>query len=143
MRRRPGYLSVKEAAVCYEVSRAKIHRLIQLGRLGTAKDPRDERVTLLRSDELESLFGFPHEEAREMRYETETEGGEIIAGRLTEETCARMDAVRMRIAARYAVQGDSVEIIRQGRERRTRQIMEAISGKWEDLAEDEVNDDSS
>ena len=36
--KRPGYLMIKEAAARYDVSRAKLHRLIGLGRLHTVKD---------------------------------------------------------------------------------------------------------
>ena len=40
----------------------KLHRLVSLGCLHSSKDPRDERVTLLRLEELESFFMFPMEE---------------------------------------------------------------------------------
>jgi hypothetical protein len=118
--KRPGYMMIKEAAVRYGGSRAKLHRLVQVGRLRTAKDPRDERITLLETEDVEALFRFPGEEVAEMRYGTGSTGG-AAAGRLTAELAARMDAVRTRVARgrRFT---DSVNIIREEREKRTRQI---------------------
>ena len=54
-----------------------------------------------------------------------------------------MDAVRTRIAAKYAVWGDSVETIRAERDKRTAQITEAISGSLGGAAGDEANDNRS
>ena len=123
---RPGYMMIKEAAAQYRVSRAKIHRLIQVGRLPTTKDPRDERVTLLKTEDLEALFRFPEEEVEEMGSEAaRTE--EIAGGRLTAELAARMDAVRKSVA-RGRKFSDSVEIIREEREKRARQVDEAVLG---------------
>jgi hypothetical protein len=90
-RKRPGYLMIKEAAARYDVSRAKLHRLIGLGRLRTVKDPRDERVTLLRTEELEKLFRFGREEETPMEYGTATTHEEHVPGRLTAELRAKMD----------------------------------------------------
>jgi len=92
-----GYMSVKEAAATYEVSRAKLHRLVQVGKLQTAKDPRDERVTLLRTDELETLFQLPPHESNDMEYETTDRRTMAAAGRLTNGLRARIDAVRTRV----------------------------------------------
>ena len=125
---RRGYMMIKEATVAYGVSRAKLHRLVQQGRLETSKDPRDERVTLIRTEELEALFQFPEEEAGEMRYETGTKNAEQGAGRITAELMARMDAIRERIAARGRTLKDSAEIIREEREKRARQIDQAAFG---------------
>ena len=120
---RKGYLSVKEAAVHYEVSRAKLHRLIQFGRLQTEKDPRDERVTLLRAEELEALFRFPSEEdVEEMSYDTRTTNDGEVAGRLTAELRAKVDALRKRAAGGRTLAGESAAIIREERERRGRQL---------------------
>ena len=47
------YLRVKDAAQHLGVSRAKIWRLLKDGRLKAFKDPRDERVTLVRKEDLE------------------------------------------------------------------------------------------
>jgi hypothetical protein len=132
---RPGFLTVKEAAVRYQVSRAKLHRLVQGGRVHSEKDPRDERATLLRTEDLEGFFGFPREGAGAMLYDTVADGRDIVAGRLTAEACARMDAVRTRIAAKHAVRGNIVETIRAEREKRTAQITEAVSPRLGDPAE--------
>ena len=125
---RKGYLSIKEAAVQYEVSRAKLHRLIGLGRLRSSKDPRDERVTLLRLEELESLFKFPKEEESDMGYETKEADAGQAAGRLTAELLAEIDAFRARVS-RGRKLSDSTEIIREGREQRSRQVYEAAFGR--------------
>ena len=125
---RKGFLSVKEASVHYEVSRAKLHRLIQLGSLRTERDPRDERVTLLRADELEALFRFPSEEVEEMGYNTRTTDVGKAAGRLTAELRARVDALRTRVAGGRTLASDSAAIIREERERRGRQIYAGAFG---------------
>ena len=52
------YLNIKEASVQYNVSRGKLHSLINLGHLHTEPDPRDGRARLLSSQELEELFGL-------------------------------------------------------------------------------------
>ena len=121
---RKGYLSIKEAAVQYEVSRAKLHRLVSLGRLHSSKDPRDERVTLLRLEELESLFMFPMEEGPDMDYEAQ----KTETGRLTAELLAEINAFRVRVS-RGRKLSDSTEIIREGREQRSRQVFEAAFGR--------------
>ena len=56
---RPGFLTIKEAAVRYQVSRAKLHRLVRAGRVHSEKDPRDERATLLRTEEPGGVFRVP------------------------------------------------------------------------------------
>ena len=122
---RPGYLIIKEAAVRYGVSRTKLHRLVRQGRLRTAKDPRDERVTLLNTDDIESELGFSGEEGDDMAY-TYTTGG---AGRLTPDVMADMEALREEVAARGSPPLDSVEIIREERERRSRQVYDAVFGE--------------
>ena len=127
--KRPGYMMIKEAAVRYGVSRAKLHRLIQLGRLRTAKDPRDERVTLVQTEDVEALFRFPREEeVGDMGYRTGTYDTSEPAGRLTPELTARMDALRMRVSGGRTFPDDSAEIIREERERRNREIERAVSG---------------
>lgn len=110
-------MTIKEAAATYQVSRAKLHRLIRLGRLPTEKDPRDERATLLKAVDLESLFRFSGEEAVEdIRART---------GLLTAELRARIDALRVRLAAGE----DSVDIIRAARERRSADVYDASAGR--------------
>ena len=112
---RHGYMMIKEVAAKYNVSRAKLHRLVRLGKLQTAKDPRDERITLLREDEVDALFRFPEGEATHM-----VDRGEVgeSYGRVTAELAARMDEVRARIARGGSLSRDSVDIIREERERR-------------------------
>ena len=123
--RRPGYMIIKEAAVRYGVSRTKLHRLVKQGRLRTSKDPRDERVTLLSTEDVESALGFSGEEGNDMAYIDSTEN----AGRLTPELLARMEALRERITARGEFSQDSVEIIREEREKRSRQVYDAVFGE--------------
>ena len=131
--RKSRFLNVKEAAVQYQVSRAKLHRLINVGRLRATKDARDERATLLSVDELDELFGPTTEEIEggekmgNTRMSTGYSGYE--AGRVTAEWCARMDALRERIFAKTGTVGaDSTEIIRAERDKRDRQLYDAASG---------------
>ena len=126
--RRPGYMSIREAAARYEVSRAKIHRLVQTGRLRTSHDPRDERVTLLRAEDLETLFRFPRYQVADMQYETDTASIEATAGRLTAAKRARIDALRMRAAGGRRLTTDSASIIREEREKHSRQLYRAAIG---------------
>ena len=112
-------MMIKEVAAKYNVSRAKLHRLVRLGKLQTAKDPRDDRITLLREDEVDALLRFPRGEAADMF--NRDRAGESY-GRVTGELAARMDEVRARIAQSGSLRGDSVEIIREERERRVSEI---------------------
>ena len=50
------YLSIKEAAVAYKVSRTKIHRLVKSGAVRSSSDPRDDRITLVSVDDLDNRF---------------------------------------------------------------------------------------
>ncbi len=119
--KRPGYIMIRETAVRYGVSRAKLHRLVQLGRLEAAKDPRDERVTLLRTEDLDQFFHFPREEGEEMTYPA-PRSNEAGAGRLTPKLRARMDALRNRVSGGKRFTTDGAEIIREEREKRTRRV---------------------
>ena len=106
----------------------KLHRLVSLGCLHSSKDPRDERVTLLRLEELESLFMFPVEKGPDMDYEAQkTETGQT-PGRLTAELLAEINVFRVRVS-RGRKLSDSTEIIREGREQRSRQVFEAAFGR--------------
>ena len=118
------YLNIKEASVQYEVSRAKLHRLVRSGRLSAAKDPRDERATLLSSEELEALFGFVEEEDMVTRIDETYEEARMSyrAGRLTVEARGRIDALRMRVSAGRRLPGDSTDLLREARERRSAQL---------------------
>ena len=120
---RDGFMMIKEAAATYSVSRAKIHRLIKHGRLTAIEDPRDERVKLLRKEELDALFQLYTEEANEVRYDTAQ-----AIGRITPEVAAGMDAVRERIAASGVRLPDSTGIIREERDKRSRHLYEVAAG---------------
>ena len=125
-RGRQRFLSIKEAAVQYEVSRAKVHRLIRAGHLRVRKDPRDQRVTLLRQDELDTLFVLPEDTAGDdMNYQATRTTTTEAAGRLTAGMRARVDALRGRAAARGV---DSTTIIREERDRRSEELGGAVSG---------------
>ena len=56
----------------------QLHRLVRQGRLRTAKDPRDERVTLLNTEDIESELGFSGEEGDDMAYTYTTGGAERL-----------------------------------------------------------------
>ena len=129
---------IKEAAARYDVSRAKLHRLIGLGRLRTVKDPRDERVTLLRTEELEKLFRFGREEETPMEYGTATTHEEHVPGRLTAELTAKMDDLRWSVSKGRKSASDSVDIIREEREKRSRQIDHAAFDRELDEPDDET-----
>ena len=121
--KRDGFMMIKEAAATYSVSRAKIHRLISRGRLTAVEDPRDERVKLLRREELDTLFQLHAEEGNEVGYDTEQ-----AIGRITPEIAARMDAVRERIAASGIRLPDSTGIIREERDKRSRHLYAVATG---------------
>ena len=121
-------MSIKEAAARYDVSRAKIHRLVQTGSLQTSHDPRDERVTLLRTEDLETLFRFPRYEVADMRHGIDTASMEATAGRLTAAKRTRIDALRMRAARGRRLTTDSAGIIREERNKRSRQLYRAALG---------------
>jgi hypothetical protein len=123
--KRAGYIMMKDAAVQYSVSRAKLHRLVRLGRLRTTKDPLDERVTLLRTEDVEALFKFPQQETDDVVYRTAATGASDSVeghGKVTADLAARMDAVRVRVAEGGRLSGDSVDIIRQERDRRVLEV---------------------
>ena len=114
---------IKEATATYGVSRAKIHRLISRGRLTAMDDPRDERVKLLRKEDLEALFQLGAEERSPVECDTEQ-----AVGRVTSERAARMDTVRERIAASGVKLPDSTMIIREERDRRSQHLYETATG---------------
>ena len=126
-------MNIKEAAAVYEVSRAKLHRMVRLGRLNTEKDPRDERATLLKTDELDAIFHFPMDDTVNTEKsgwnDDETEAGATASGALTSEMRAHVDALRMRVSAGKRVAGDSADIIREGRESRSAALYQATTGK--------------
>lgn len=107
------YRSIKEAAVAYQVSRTKIHRLVKSGVVRATKDPRDERVTLVNLDDLDTRF--LGENAMEMMSMAN------VVGIATMEKLNTMTAIRERSAA-YGIRSDSTEILRQERDTRSREL---------------------
>lgn len=131
---RHGYLIIKEAAVRYNTSRGKLHRLVKQGKVRTAKDPLDERATLLRTDDLDKVFEFPQKGAEEMTYNTR-QPTSIVATGLTRELADQMDALRMRINGGKRSPVDSTDIIREERDKRSRHLDRVISGEYSDDTE--------
>ena len=131
---RRGYLIIKEAAVRYNTSRGKLHRLVKQGKVRTAKDPLDERATLLRTDDLDDVFEFPQKGAEEMTYNTR-QPARIVATGLTRELADQMDALRMRISGGKRSLVDSTDIIREEREKRSRHLDRVIRGEYSDDTE--------
>ncbi len=107
------YLKIGEAAVRYHVSRVKLWRLIQSGKLHAVKDPRDERAKLVSEEDVTRIL---------------TPEGDGPVGRLTAERIARMDEFVKRVFGDRTVDVDITELIREEREKRTQQLMEALQG---------------
>ena len=96
--KRPGYMSINEAAAFYGVSRAKLHRLIRFGQLSTQKDPLDNRVTLLIDAELKAIFQFPGNCFRDLKKSTDKPvDKERMSGTLTHILRAEVDLLRERL----------------------------------------------
>jgi excisionase family DNA binding protein len=108
------YLKIGEAAARYHVSRVKLWRLIQSGKLRAVKDPRDERARLVQEEDVARIL-MPIEE-------------DGPTGRLTPERVGRMDEFVKQVFGDKSIDGDVTELIREEREKRTSQIMEALSG---------------
>ena len=107
------YLKIGEAAVRYHVSRVKLWRLIQSGKLGAIKDPKDERAKLVREEDVARIL---------------TVEDDAAVGKLTAERMARMDEFVERVFGARTIAGDSTELIREEREKRSQQVMERIRG---------------
>ena len=107
------YLSIKEASVAYRVSRTKIHRLVKGGAVHSASDPRDDRITLVSVDDLDSRFSG----------ETvmDIDSAATLVGIATADRLNRMDAIR---AGGVAAGGgsDSTGILREVRAARSREL---------------------
>ena len=96
--KRPGYMSINEAAAFYGVSRAKLHRLIRFGQLSTQKDPLDHRVTLLIDAELKTIFQFPANRVVDMDKSTDKPvDKELMPGTLTHILRTEVDLLRERL----------------------------------------------
>jgi hypothetical protein len=107
------YLSIKEAAVAYRVSRTKIHRLVKSGAVRSTGDPRDDRKTLVSVDDLDSRF--LGETVMDIN-NAATIAGIATAGRLN-----RMNAIRASVAT-AGVGSDSTEILREARAARSGEL---------------------
>ena len=120
--RQKSYLNIKEAAAQYEVSRAKLHRMIRDGRLAAIKDSHDERATLVKIDDLDEMFRLPAEGTMYREISSVVNASVSV---LTAERAARMDELRDRIARRVGLVEDSVEVLRREREHRGAELTEA------------------
>ena len=107
------YLSIKEAAVAYRVSRTKIHRLVKKGAVRSTSDPRDDRITFVSVDDLESRF----------RGETvmDINNAATIAGIATADRLNRMNAIRASVAT-AGVGSDSTDLLREARAARSGEL---------------------
>ena len=100
------YLSIKEAAVAYKVSRTKIHRLVKSGAVRSSSDPRDDRITLVSVDDLDSRFHG--ETVMDMNSAATT-----LAGVATDDKLNRMNAIRAGgVSAGVGI--DSTELLPSG-----------------------------
>lgn len=106
-----NYLRINEAAARYHVSRVKLWRLIQSGRLTATKDPRDERAKLVREEDVARILTPADQEA---------------PPGLTPERVAQMDAFVERVFHGRKVPGDSTELIRRERVKRTRHLVRIL-----------------
>ena len=107
------YLSIKEAAVAYRVSRTKIHRLVKKGAVRSAGDPRDDRKTLVSVDDLDSRF----------LGETvmDINNAATLAGIATADRLNRMNAIRASVAT-AGVGSDSTDLLREARAARSGEL---------------------
>ena len=112
------YLSIKEAAVAYRVSRTKIHRLVKSGAVRSSSDPRDDRITLVNVDDLDSRFHG--EKVMDMN------SAATLVGVATVDKLSRMNAIRAGGAA-AGTGSDSTEILREARAGRSSEL-DARSG---------------
>ena len=121
------YLSIKEASVAYRVSRTKIHRLVKSGAVHSASDPRDDRITLVSVDDLDSRFSG----------ETvmDIDSAATLVGIATADRMNRMSAIR---AGGVAAGGgsDTTEILREARAARSGELSARSLGTANALDED-------
>ena len=119
------YLSIKEAAVAYRVSRTKIHRLVKSGAVRSSRDPRDDRITLVRVDDLDSRF----------RGDTVMDiNSAAYSGIATADRLNRMNAIRASGGV-AGVGSDSTEILRAQRDARSRELDMRSTGAGDDAYE--------
>ncbi|MYB49056.1 MAG: helix-turn-helix domain-containing protein [Dehalococcoidia bacterium] len=121
------YLSIKEAAVAYKVSRTKIHRLVKSGAVRSTDDPRDDRITLVNVDDLDSRF---HGDTV-----MDMNSAATLAGVATVDKLSRMNAIRAGGAAGGAG-SDSTEILREARAGRSSELDARSMGTANSVNED-------
>ncbi len=104
------YLSIKEASAAYRVSRTKIHRLVKSGAVRSSRDPRDDRITLVSVDDLDSRFhgGIV----------MDMNSAATLAGIATTEKLNRMDVIRAG-GVTAVTASDSTELLREARAARS------------------------
>ncbi len=107
------YLSIKEASVAYRVSRTKIHRLVKSKAVGSAKDPRDDRITLVSVDDLDNRF---HGETV-----MDMNSAATLVGVATADKLNKMNTIRASGAAAGAG-SDSTKILREARAGRSSEL---------------------
>ena len=120
------YLSIKEAAVAYRVSRTKIHRLVKRGAVRSSSDPRDDRITLVSVDDLDSRF---HGETV-----MDMNSAATLVGVATADRLNRMNAIR--VGASTGVGTDSTEILREARAGRSSELDARSTGTVNTVGED-------
>ena len=121
------YLSIKEAAVAYRVSRTKIHRLVKSGAVRSSSDPRDDRITLVNVDDLDGRFSG--ETAMDMNV------AGTLAGVATADRLNRMNAIRAG-GATAGLASDSTEILRAERAARSGALDARSMGAVNSVGED-------
>ncbi len=120
--RKAEYLNIRDAALKYEVSRSKLHRLVHSGQLRVQTDPRDGRTSLLNTAELETFFSAPEgavSHKGDGSLEPVTHQANI--GYLSAEARARIDELRVRANGGRQLSVSSEDIIKEARGSRTQE----------------------
>jgi|GEM_PF-1441729 hypothetical protein len=125
IQRKAEFLNIRDAALKYEVSRSKLHRLVRSGQLRVQTDPRDGRASLLNSDELEAFFTTPEgADLNEGIGAIEAARNQANKGYLTAEARARIDTLRSRATGGRRLSVNSADIIQEARNPRTQETSE-------------------
>jgi hypothetical protein len=110
--RTAGYLNIRDAALKYEVSRSKLHRMVRSGQLHAQADPRDGRATLLSSAELETLFSIQRKTGVNAEADSPADAKSAAgSGYLTPEARVRIDALRLRATGGMRLSIDSSDMV--------------------------------
>ena len=129
--RKTEYLNIRDAALKYEVSRSKLHRLVRSGQLRVQTDPRDGRASLLNSAELEAFFSTSEGADSNQRADAlEATKHQTNNGYLTAEARSRIDALRIRATGGQRLSENSADFIQVARDSRS-QIASDGSGNIE------------